>query len=497
MHSECSSKKVWSRIGTKYKYIIICFIIWWVIPMMYFAIKPEVAFLHDAYDYWTTGDFMWKQNGKYISLESFPNTFRGYFIYFIITIFKHAAGYIGGNQYIGWCVFITFMLSVTFVLALPILFDTDKFGKKHILSNLMLVYLVIFFWGDTLRYPASDWPSSLFIICGAAMLKSTMKKNSFIRAAIAGAFLYASYNTRSVFLYSVAGILALWVYFIIKKYKMKCVIILLGLLSGVAIIATPQAIINKKNIDSYSIKVNVNQYANNYSIDLKKLLLHDGVRFLRYETYDGSLDIYEENGVRFYDWVGQEILQNEGIEKGQFGYSTIFRLVYKYPGSMMAIYTKHIISAFTPIWGEVYIYDLYSSKLLRVTLNFVIWFIVVSSILMYRKNAIFQKSKAVNIFVFILLMLPGFLQIIGTVEIRYFITTYILGYFYLLFGIDYNEYIDKVKKNWINLAVIGIVVYLLWITAVQDILANNEYRHFYIDGNNIQNISTGNESDAD
>lgn len=467
-------------MNTKSYYSIRHFValVFFLILMCYAQIVDFTNYTHDTIDYWTTGDYIVTQEG--IDIRLFPDTFRGYFIYVLVLIFKTGGGLIG-NSFLGWRFLASALTTIVLVYCFPFLFGDDSFfqgGRINLfIRYCVLSFVLCFFWGNFIQRPNSDIIASYFLVISVSILKSMINARTIIRkmglGILAGSMAYATYNIRVAYLTPLLIFICLY---IIAECKRKCksCIVIFSLLIGGLIMALPQMMINSQYIEKWTPVVNTEQLYGEDN-DLESVQLFWGLCTPRYETYDGDLNIYEENGVPFRDPVGQEIIRREGLED-KLTPSELFRLLLKYPGDIIGVYVRHFANIMVPLWRENCITDLYINKMLNIILSIGIWLLLAVYIMDIIANRKLSRDVYVNCIVVVLLVLPAIFQAVGGVEIRFFYICYILAYYFVCCKIKYKELWNALKGKRCAVIITCVIIGALWITILGDTLTRNPHR---------------------
>lgn len=178
--------------------VLACFIIF----LLYSILNGTKTYYYDSKWYWTVADGMF-QDGKF-NLYGFPETFRGYFFPALILFVRNLGALFFHSEFMGFWVFMSLIMAVTLGISIPYLFQFRIDTYKMMLRLILCTVLVLYFWGDFLQYPLSDFPAVVFLIGGAALLRCALRLERWGRYVVgflSGMCLYASYNTRAVFLF--------------------------------------------------------------------------------------------------------------------------------------------------------------------------------------------------------------------------------------------------------------------------------------------------------
>lgn len=280
---------------------------------------------------------------------------------------------------------------------------------------------------------------------------------------LAGACFYAAYNTRAAYLY---GALFLIAYLAItyRAHKSCLLFVLFSLLAGCILIALPQMLINDYHTGQLTPRVLTEQYTNSQA-NLQQTQVYWGLSMSRYESYVGDNIVYPQGGVRFDDFVGYQILAREGVTAENFTYGTLLHLFLKYPLDMCGIYTRHFVTLLTPIFSDSYIHELFQPKLVRITVNIILW-LCAGTYAVYAAPPI----KIRKILLIAGLILPSLLQFFGAPEIRFFLLIHLLFYCYICFGVCWKELWVFVNKHPIRVAIPALIIFFAWTTVISNTL---------------------------
>lgn len=244
---------------------IITFLASFIIMITYLSIINVRTFYWDADWYWTVGEPVF-QNG--VHFTNFPETFRGYVWPIILQIIRILGNCFFGAKFGGIFLFRVVMsacVALFFSIILPVLFDKKILTIADGARIIAVTLITLFFWGDFFAYPISDFAPVFFLTVGMVLIKinidSETRKLSLLEGGIAGAFLYAAYNTRAAYLYGVF-LAVIYMIAMYKKGKRIKKTFFIGMIIGCAIPAYPQSLINHKYTKSYSPKVVTEQYLN-------------------------------------------------------------------------------------------------------------------------------------------------------------------------------------------------------------------------------------------
>jgi len=463
--------------------IVVCFL--FVVFLIYAQIYNIRNYPYDSAYYWGIADNM-LANGHF-DLFAFPETFRGY-VFPVILLFVKSVGRLFGSEIMGFRFFISILMAVTLGILLPGIFDYSIDSPKKAVRISLMAIPVLYFWGNLLQSPQSDTVAMSFMCAGIFFFKQyVMRENIYIYiypavpyAFMAGLCFYAAYNTRAAYLYGIICVLIfyLFLYGVKKPGNWKCCAfsIFVGVI-GCAVLAVPQMMINYHWTGQATPRVLTEQFFG-YEQNLQAAQVYWGLSSSRYETYIGTPIAYPSPGVAYTDAIGQAIQAKEKISIETFSFMDYFRLFLKYPLDFCGIYTRHMVSLLTPIYGELYITELYASKALRIMLAILLWIAgalgVITGTVHQGKDII--RSKTVNIIPALCVMIPCFLQLFGSPEIRFFVGVHFMLYYFVCCCIDYKQLWSFLKANIVPILIPVVVIVFAWLSIIGDILARNVYK---------------------
>lgn len=208
-----------------------------------------------------------------------------------------------------------------------------------------------------------------------------------------------------------------------------------------------------------------------YSHSLQASQIYGGITNPKYETYVGDLSLYPSNAVYFDDPIGNELIEREGLTIEQFRLTDVFKLFIKYPMDMLGIYIRHIITLLTPTYNQIYIMNMYNNKSILILSSIAMWILTGTSIILKIEN---REIINRNIWWILAIAFPGFLQLVGAVEMRFFLPIYIMDYYYIGAEVDYKNIWADIKKQKMRYFIVTAIIVVMWITNIGEILASNQ-----------------------
>ena len=456
------------RIWQPYKVNIAVFFLIFISTVVYVMYSNIDMMIGDAEWYLSIGDECF--TGKGFNLLNFPKTFRGCLFPLYLQFIKRSI--LGAR--LGWAITSGMMLGFMFTFILPSLFGNIN-EKPRLLIGTVMAFVYIWIFRDTIAYTLSDVFATFFLFFGiwaALRVKKVDSKSGVITvSAISGACVYIAYNTRAVYLYGAVTAILVILFFSKMPWK-KRVLFFMAFLAGVFIISVPQCIVNMNRENEFSARIYTENYNLIYgnAVNLQMQQIDWGLKYNRYGTYLGGREEYPSIPVYFVDVRAREILERESIFYG----ITIKRwlsLWLKYPLDMVGIYTGHIVSAMTPVFNRIYIYDLRVNNGLCICVSLIIWIVFFTSLLM--QNRIELRDNRILIGIMAAIFVPPIMQSLGAVEVRFFLPGYFIAYGYVAYGIRYRELIKRIRPIAIQVLIVIVLISALWINSICDVLSNN------------------------
>ena len=438
-------------------YRLTVFAVVFAVSLLY-ATRANVTELYfDSKYYWKLSNVIYENGLDPIYILRFPESVRGYFFPVLIGYFR-----IFFHGIAGWRVLASLSMATCFSLSLPYAVKGRGISSlKESVRTLLAYALFMWIWGDLMQYPLSDFIACFLLISAIAFLRTVPQQQKtrlkILSGFIAGALLYAAYNTRTTYLYSIIIVPAAFV--LINRKRTRTILITgLSMIFGMAFLSLPQCYINRHNGGSFSPLVNY---------DLIDNEVFKGLTTARYETYIGDFEVYPRSGLIFDDPAGWQIVQRENLSEETFRLSNIFRLFLKYPLDMTGIYFRHLLSLLTTVWRQIYITDIYGFDLLTILISILLWLTAGYGVLIQIK----EQDINLNVLWILAVCLPGLLQIFDEPELRFFLPLYLLCYDYVFVQIDWKKYLRALRANWPQVLILSVLIILFWLSQTGDILA--------------------------
>jgi hypothetical protein len=379
-------------------------------------------FKGDARLYWSLSSTIWDL--------SFPQTVRGYFYPLLLS---PARALFAIDTHAGLTLLKisqSIIYGYFFAVTLPNLYVTILGGTTSTAKRIALALIVAIIFPGLISYPLSDAPSFVLTVYSVNCIllandkKLSSKKLCYLM--MAGVLSYAAYNTRTIYIFSLAGI-AVAVVAIARGNAWVKMLCLLAFLSGCLIGAVPQMAINKKYSNNFSPFITTGLQGD--SLYVSQLMW--GLIVDRYETY---IEKGKAGGtpVFYANTNGIKILKEHGVDLTSPQISDYVEIALEHPAVLFTIYLRHTASAIDARDGDVYTTSPSYDKSTR---SFLYLMLVITGLtqlarsLIPNKHQIFNWSKLMWLAT---LTLPCFAIIPGAVETRFFFPIFCLAYCSLL-----------------------------------------------------------------
>lgn len=167
----------------KINWALVAFITIFCVCFIFSCIRNVVEFYHDSRYYWEIAEPVVSEG---FDILNFLETFRGYFYPVFLQIVRLVGEKLFGQGYWGLRLLSSGMIACFFARVLPDIFQKRIDGLRPCIRIIGVVIVVLYFWGDFLQYPLSDFPALFFLCCGIALLFQRKEKPGIIRFVTLG-----------------------------------------------------------------------------------------------------------------------------------------------------------------------------------------------------------------------------------------------------------------------------------------------------------------------
>lgn len=407
------------------------------------------SYFYDCGAYRAYGNELF-QNGKY-NLLNLSDGFRGYIFPTVLGFSEFLDSLIGIKLPVCFKLFTSIIVGCFFTWSIPRLV-TGLFKKRKTIKRyktfINLFFIMIFFWGLFI-YPLTDILAMILcinaVICIMGAMNTEEIKKKIVLLLLSGILIYASYNVRSIYIFSVVMAFIMIIIMNMKKREGKRgIVYVLSFLLGIFLCSIPQIIVNYHTLGKVSIMLPTN------SLMIQQL--EWGMYYQRYETYVGN--IHNSAKLIFQDKSGFKILEILGEIESIKDY---ILAAFRYPLDFIGIYARHIFNMLCPIYPEQFIIDLEKNRSVLIVLNYTILYVFIVWCTTGINQMMPNSAKRIDIdgFMGILtLLLPSVFIMPGAVEQRFSITIYVLICSYIVYCIDFKVLVITLKEEWIKYTLI-------------------------------------------
>lgn len=417
-----------------------------------FLIYHQRKVYFDCSAYWKMSGAFITETGFCINPERAGDMFRirGYVFPFILFLMK-GFGKLGWE---GFWITASIMYGFFFSFVCGNFFENLLHKEISAIQRIIPSVCVILFWRGLVLYPLTDLMAIGLEITALYLLHELKRSYSLegkmsdriiliLLSIVAGALLYAAYNTRPIYQYCIYLVIVL--VFVEKKEKIrenivKNIIIIVGIIVGISLVAVPQVKINQKNlnISSWKVPLQLNTMYGDTGV-----LLYQGLELARYET--NVMEDVESPSMYSYDSTATAILHQMPAERTVGNYMKIW---IKYPLECIGIYWGHLINALDVRYSDIYISDVsetnYFCTIASLALLFIVMLLTKQRI--DDRSICYTKIRDKGIWLFVWLV-PSMLALLNDIEPRYVIGIWIMVYSIIAFAGDYQRLIKDLKKH--------------------------------------------------
>ena len=415
------------------------------------------------------------------ALTNFESSIRGVIFPLFLAPFNIISEKLIGSEFFGWRFFIS-LFSGAFVIAFQYIFKAYE-RKRMLLLPLILTLIT---WYGLFLAPLSDLIAAYLLVFSLACINiaySRVRENTWSLTEVflfflTGVFLYAAYNTRTVFLFACPFILLI-IFANRKVGRKKSLLILLVIIIGVGALGSLQGAVNFQSHGEFTPAVITK--SNKYKEGLFLFQLSHGIPIGLYETYMGP-DV-DNHAYRYSDPAGAEILKVREVKTDN--YKEYFKTILKHPIDSLGLYTRHFLVLMNPIDGGGYVYSHNNSRAILTLLNYSMIFIVISFLrrkserrseadLTFRERiSALTYAKKTSILSVTTLLAPFIAIIPGAIEERFALPFWLILYGLLSYVINLKDELRYYRKNLAISIVYYCVGFAILMAVVTLVYANN------------------------
>ena len=189
-----------SSVACGFLLFLFCYFYFVLIEMMF----RSIPWMYDVADYWLRGCTLSNGGFKLNSIDGF----RGYLYPFFLAIVNS----IGGR--LAWYIVNPAIMSVILLSLLKGLNVEYKNDKGFNIKVIVMVVMIGILFAGTIAFPLSDF-MALACVCAALLfLNKWMTEKGgkiFLYSTLAGIFSYFAYNIRTIYLFSLIGLVVIYI----------------------------------------------------------------------------------------------------------------------------------------------------------------------------------------------------------------------------------------------------------------------------------------------
>jgi hypothetical protein len=348
---------------------------------------------------------------------------------------------------------------------LPAAFQQAFGGQLSLVRRLVPVVLLAGLFPGLLLFPLSDLPAALLalaaLMCTLRGLDPAASRSRFVGLlAAAGALIGAAYNTRTIYLFAVIllGLLAVvtirgaWVRPPFSRW-----LGLAAFAAGVVAVSLPQLAINNRTLG-------VNSLAVQSMIGSRSLFAAQLVWGMRLQRYETTLNAEASSPQVFYfDPAGTQLFKDAARGGDLSSLPYYLKAVAQHPLQFLALYTRHVVNGLDVRDGLIYTLKPSALRSRTALFNFLVLALATLVVATIRRRPVrpgggaraVPRSWPVSL---ALLLLPVAAIVPGAIETRFFLPLHLLAYCALAFHFDTGALRACVKRHWVLIALVLLVV---------------------------------------
>ncbi|MDR7285690.1 hypothetical protein J2X84_004540 [Pseudomonas corrugata] len=341
-------------------------------------------------------------------------------------------------------------------------------GKSSFLRRLTPAALTAIFFPGLITYPLSDLPAFLLLLSAIGLILSAYTKTltwpHLTVFFIAGILAYASYNTRTIYIFGFAFLsINIFITGLRQGSRLKGVLPLIIFLAGAAFAAIPQMAINTKNFNKSTPLVITD--TGDKSLFAYQLLW--GITTERYETVVAP-GAKVGTPTYYQDAQGVSIFNEYQLGSAEFSIATYTTIAAKEPLVFIGIFIRHLINGLDARDGIVYASSPSKDKTITSIACFTLLFLSALT-LTYRDN---KKANEPFCLILLSLIIPTLAITLGAVETRFFYPIHALAYATIAFALEQRLVVGLPKRSVCTALIFYLVFAATWISITQTTLQN-------------------------
>lgn len=446
--------------------LVICIVVIFLILFIFQEIKNITDFFWDSALYMELSNSL-ISDGK-LDFNTYTRSYRGYILPFLLLPCNMMSSLI--SVFLAYRIYSSIIFALFLGLLFPYFIEKLLKVKIGIMKRIIFALIVIVFWNGLIMHPLSDLWSVLFLIIAILCIILLKESNKFwknlLYALICGISIYCMYNIRTIYMFSILPILALFFINITKMKAMKIykkILLIVILVIGAVIVAYPQCIINRHHYESFTPTVVTKGI---YKKSLIVFQLGNGLYYNRYET-NINLNDYPSAAMKYINKQGKELAEEYNNISSMKDYVSA---AIKEPFTIISVYFAHFISGLDIKYPNIYVERVSGIGVTAISLlNYtMLYYFIVGLKNQFEFKNINKKNYDI-ILVLITTILPVIAILPGAIEARFFIPLYLLIYSYAIFAIDHKKMLETLKKNW-KIYTISYILFIIILYSINELI---------------------------
>lgn len=409
----------------------------------------STPFVHDSLYYWQLADTFSLHD---FSITNFSDSLRGYLFPFLLFTLKVQANLFHFDAKLLFYVYSALFFALLSVYIVPWAFRNIFGWKITLFGNLLIAFIIFYFWRGHFLYPLSDFPAFTSLLVGISLVaKSLRSKNVFYVPIGIGIFIGAALNIRPVYLVSLIVICPFLLIHVFKLGVFKGGKWIFLVLLGFGIVLFPQLRINQThfNVNSPLVLSRVVGEENLYEKQLFWGLGTQKYEINSDENYHSIILVYEDPFI-------QKLQKTNLLKEKTFArYLNIMR---KFPLDWALSFFRHTFNGLDIFYSTPIVRNVFADHTFFSIINYTIWFLL--AIYFFRMDL--TKLDQIKLLGVGSLLAPIVLAIPTAVEVRFFLPAYLMAYGVIAFDYEFIQILKSLFRPPWNLLRL-LIFYALWL----------------------------------
>lgn len=353
-------------------------------------------------------------------------------------------------------------------------------GRVTMLRRIVPVVLLALLFPGQLLYPLSDLPALLLALGGLLLvLRAVQEPVGMIRFILlmvgAGVLIGGAYNTRTIYLFTLLGLMGLLVFApSFRSAKHSKAIAIAVFIAGLLIVSVPQGLINQLTHGKFRLGV-ISQ------VNAKNLFISQLVWGITVQRYETSIDPGSPAPTVFYlDPVGQRIFDKTAGTRDLFTIQGYARTVASHPAEFLGLYTRHVLNGLDVRDGRGYTVKASPGRNRTAVFNFLV-LALAASIAFALHLTKTQRPGYVPASLnwrhcLLLVLLPVGAILPGAIETRFFLPLHLLAYCTIAFYFDATALRTLLRQHALLLGITAIAAAGIFFAMTTSTMASISYQ---------------------